>query len=764
MTSVNYGINPAPIGPPGISSRSSSTASSAASAAATAAQSHALGSIPNNTNGNTNGNSNTNNSNSLGHSTLSSTPSMPNSPPNGNALSGSLSASTASGMPNSMAASFGSNGSIDLNAANGVNGLGGLVSSLQIHSVLVRRLAIGHNNKALSHITAYCNHGLIHAEIIDPEHSKDVGYMGAILQYDSEQCASMAIEKLNGMRNISFDAKMSAEHLGVDKSPFATTGSFSSSTGSLPSGMSRAVQGPPLLSQPAGPFTNSTFQLGMSAAIRQGLSDAGLDRPAIMQEAFSRPRPIGNHLSDRGVRTSSLDLINSGSGNDDPLELPFGSLSLNDNSSLDTAPTSMAEPPRPQLANQRRSTMPQIPTMHNLSSLRLDTANIDPVSGMQSSVPSGYPTPFSGQSPAPFSAHPSHSAHSAHPMGPMSAGGLNGNSSFHPPHSRRGPHNHQSHGRHMVPHANPSDQHPPCNTLYVGNIPLDAHESELKALFMTQRGFKRLSLRTRNNNTMCFVEFEDITTSTKALDELYGRPLSNSNHRGGMRLSYSKNPFGVRSEHNPNNRVNPANNMHGMSPAMFGHSQAAGAGPMGGAPAPPPGLPLPPSINAARPRRSDGLGAAPGSQIPASAYAQVSPWNQPQQTQQAQQSYGLPLSQSFQSYEDDEDDFAAGGSASRLNSSSNPLGDYNFQGNGASSAFSPSTGYNPSFGATANINANTNGVPGGMFGATRNPSLNGTNINSNLGMAYTGEATNRANYSGNVTLGAQSHLSYMAYN
>ena len=762
MTSVNYGINPAPIGPPVSYSRSSSTASSAASAAATATQNHALGSISNNTNGNTNGNGNTNtntNNNSLGHSTLSSTPSMPSSPPNGNALSGSLSASTAAGMSSTMAASFNPNGSIDANSANGVNGLSSfsdLRGSLQIHSVLVRRLAIGHNNKALSHITAYCNHGLIHAEIIDPEHSKDAGYMGAILQYDSEQCASMAIEKLNGMRNISFDAKMSAEYLAPDMSPFATTGSFSSSTGSLPSGMSRAVQGPPLLSQPAGPFTNSTFQLGTSAAIRQGLADAGLDRPAIMQEAFSRPRPIGNHLSDRGVRTSSLDLINSGSGNDDPLELPFGSLSLNDNSSLDTAPTSMAEPSRPQLANQRRSTMPQIPTMHNLSSLRLDTANIDSVSGIQTSVPSGYPTPFSGQSPAPFSAHP---------MGPMSAGGLNGNSSFHSPHSRRGPHHHPSHGRHMVPHANPSDQHPPCNTLYVGNIPLDAQESELKALFMTQRGFKRLSLRTRNNNTMCFVEFEDITTSTKALDELYGRPLSNSNHRGGMRLSYSKNPFGVRSEHNPNNRANPAN-MHGMNPAMFGHSQAAGAGPMGGAPAPPPGLPLPPSINSARPRRSDGLGAAPGSQIPASAYAQVSPWNQPQQAQQAQQAYGLPLSQIFQSYEDDEDDFAAGGSASRMNGGGNPLGDYAFQGNGASSAFSAST-YNPGFGAAANINANinanTNGAPGGMFGAAQNHSLNGTNVSSNPGMAYPGEAASRANYSGNANLG-QSPMSYMAFN
>jgi len=44
---------------------------------------------------------------------------------------------------------------------------------------------------------------------------------------------------------------------------------------------------------------------------------------------------------------------------------------------------------------------------------------------------------------------------------------------------------------------------------------------------------------------MCFVEFEDVLCATRALNELYGTLLSNS-VKGGIRLSYSKNPLGVR--------------------------------------------------------------------------------------------------------------------------------------------------------------------------------------------------------------------------
>jgi len=111
-----------------------------------------------------------------------------------------------------------------------------------------------------------------------------------------------------------------------------------------------------------------------------------------------------------------------------------------------------------------------------------------------------------------------------------------------------GPHNlHFTQFPRMLPAANPADQNPPCNTLYVGNLPMNTSEDELKALFSRQRGYKRLSFRTKNNGPMCFVEFEDVAFATRALNELYGRGLSNS-VKGGIRLSFSKNPLGVRNQ------------------------------------------------------------------------------------------------------------------------------------------------------------------------------------------------------------------------
>lgn len=85
----------------------------------------------------------------------------------------------------------------------------------------------------------------------------------------------------------------------------------------------------------------------------------------------------------------------------------------------------------------------------------------------------------------------------------------------------------------------------PCNTLYVGNLPINASEEELRALFSTCIGYKRLSFRMKPNGPMCFVEFEDIHCATLAMNDLYGVMLSTSS-RTGIRLSYSKNPLGVK--------------------------------------------------------------------------------------------------------------------------------------------------------------------------------------------------------------------------
>ncbi|ORZ08720.1 hypothetical protein BCR42DRAFT_455471 [Absidia repens] len=99
----------------------------------------------------------------------------------------------------------------------------------------------------------------------------------------------------------------------------------------------------------------------------------------------------------------------------------------------------------------------------------------------------------------------------------------------------------------IIGSTNPADQNPPCNTLYVGNLPPNTNEDELKQMFSKCYGYKRLSFRNKANGPMCFVEFVDVMCATQALQDLYGNPLSNS-VKGGIRLSFSKNPLGVRQQ------------------------------------------------------------------------------------------------------------------------------------------------------------------------------------------------------------------------
>ena len=97
-------------------------------------------------------------------------------------------------------------------------------------------------------------------------------------------------------------------------------------------------------------------------------------------------------------------------------------------------------------------------------------------------------------------------------------------------------------------------ENPPCNTLYVGNLPSNASEEELRTLFAPFPAFKRMSFKEKPApaGPMCFVEFESVQAATTAMTALYGTMLSCST-KGGIRLSYSKNPLGVRSSTNSRN-------------------------------------------------------------------------------------------------------------------------------------------------------------------------------------------------------------------
>ncbi|KXN89451.1 Protein WHI3 [Leucoagaricus sp. SymC.cos] len=102
---------------------------------------------------------------------------------------------------------------------------------------------------------------------------------------------------------------------------------------------------------------------------------------------------------------------------------------------------------------------------------------------------------------------------------------------------------------------NAVDQNPPINTLYVGNLPTspppigmpqDYLEESLRELFRNQPGYRRLCFRQKHNGPMCFVEFEDVGAATRAMSDLHGNNLKGLVKGGGIRLSYSKNPLGVR--------------------------------------------------------------------------------------------------------------------------------------------------------------------------------------------------------------------------
>lgn len=79
----------------------------------------------------------------------------------------------------------------------------------------------------------------------------------------------------------------------------------------------------------------------------------------------------------------------------------------------------------------------------------------------------------------------------------------------------------------------------PCNTLYIGNLLKDASEAELKAIFVQQRGYKCLYFVRNQHGPMCFVDFEDISSATNALNTLYGYRLRDCKE-GGIRPSFSK--------------------------------------------------------------------------------------------------------------------------------------------------------------------------------------------------------------------------------
>ncbi len=437
-----------------------------------------------------------------------------------------------------------------------------------VAAILMRKLPRNTSNEALRTMFLFAK-DFVGADFVPTEFSDDKGYLSAIARFRNPNAAYEARALLDGKQNSANEAPMIVEVLrlspgggsGLRRNTFdtPTSSSATNSASSTGSTSSQATRYPSRF--------NGTFQaidrisppsdaLGLSNNGPMSPGDyPAPDSASPFQNFFSPQSPIGQLPGDR-QRVSGKSVIGEDSVDDEPGEL------LKD-------PVAYAKSDLSGSIGQlsRRSTSSQIPTSR-FAGLSLSTSNAT--------------SPPTQSFASPRSIAPLQSPTSA--MSPTSIGNLGPNASYQLAN--------QHYQRHNYPPVNPADQNPPCNTLYVGNLPIDTSEDELKAMFSKQRGYKRLCFRTKQNGPMCFVEFEDISFATKALNELYGHPLHNS-IKGGIRLSFSKNPLGVRTGQpggmgppTPMSPQGPMASMNGIG-SMQNFSTANG---------PPPGLTAPPGL------------------------------------------------------------------------------------------------------------------------------------------------------------------------
>ncbi|CAL0325891.1 unnamed protein product [Lupinus luteus] len=99
-------------------------------------------------------------------------------------------------------------------------------------------------------------------------------------------------------------------------------------------------------------------------------------------------------------------------------------------------------------------------------------------------------------------------------------------------------------------HVQNTKDNPPCNTLFIGNLGENINEEEVRGLFSVQPGFKQMKILRQERHTVCFIEFEDVNSATNVHHTLQGAVIPSSGSVG-MRIQYSKNPFGRRKDGNP---------------------------------------------------------------------------------------------------------------------------------------------------------------------------------------------------------------------
>ena len=436
-----------------------------------------------------------------------------------------------------------------------------------VAAILMRKLPRNTTNEALRTMFLFAK-DFVGADFVPTEFPDDKGYLSAIARFRNSTAAYEARALLDGKQNSANEAPMIVDvlrlspggGLGLRRTNFdaAASTSATNSASSTGSTSSQATRYPSRFNGTFHAMDRISPPSDALAISNSGpMSPAEYPAPDVaspFQNFFSPQSPIGQLPGDR-QRVSGKSVIGEDSVDDEPGEL------LKD-------PVAYAKSDMSSSIGQlsRRSTSSQLPTSR-FTGLPLNTSNVS--------------SPPMQSFPSPRTAAPLQSPASA--MSPTAVGNLGPNASYLA---------NQHYQRHNYPPVNPADQNPPCNTLYVGNLPIDTSEDELKAMFSKQRGYKRLCFRTKQNGPMCFVEFEDISFATKALNELYGHPLHNS-IKGGIRLSFSKNPLGVRTGQpggmGPPTPMSPQGPMAGINGigSMPSFSTANG---------PPPGLTAPPGL------------------------------------------------------------------------------------------------------------------------------------------------------------------------
>ena len=425
-------------------------------------------------------------------------------------------------------------------------------------TILMRKLPRTTSREALRTMLLFAK-DLKDADFVPNEFEEDQGFLTAVARFETATAASEAQAMLDGKPNTAGQANMIVEVMGSSVNPLGRRNTIDHSA---TRGMAQSVSPPTTntqLTRQSSRF-NGTFQSmeklsppNMGSPPAPEISSP--DNSSHLQSLFSPQSPVTNNLHERS-RVTGKSVIDQDVVDDDTREIlkdPVAYLQNDRSTSL------------PGLS--RRPTNPQIP-LSRFASLSLNTNMTSPSMANYASPRSAINnhTPSSAISPTMGS------------LGP-NAGYQLANQHYH---------------RHNYPPVNPADQNPPCNTLYVGNLPIDTSEDELKAMFSKQRGYKRLCFRTKQNGPMCFVEFEDVSFATKALNELYGVQLHNS-VKGGIRLSFSKNPLGVRAGQpggvNPSTPLSPQgpmSNVNGLGPMSPGGFSAVNG--------PPPGLSVPPGL------------------------------------------------------------------------------------------------------------------------------------------------------------------------